>query len=874
MPGIFLKGRGSIAPDQSRPTEGPEPSFFEGAGAAFRSAFDDSNRALDMRVFSEYQALQEALVDKGYDASEWKADWTDYLDLTRSETERLINTDKLWEVVQRERQRKRGAFGGLPATREEFEKSVMNRWGAAQADAQAAGNAGIAANLTGGMAAEAFNPINYFPLPMIGGGKGFVRVVLEQAIANAGIEVVQQPFIANARERRGEELSGDEIAMNIGTAAAFGGVLGGGAKIIGDNWGAIKALPKDAQKAGWGRIAPLLPEKMRGTMEWDAIPDEMLPDLTEKLVGVDNLTPDERTAIDVMRSDNDLRKRNPFDDDPTGQVAHSETVADMMRRILAEPSPAPQPARAARVTPSALSTGTALRTGTVDTGGRAMLKRRIGIVESGGSNAAANPNSSALGKYQFIKETFTRLYKSRYGSGGLSDAQIAAKRRDPRLQEILMDDLIDYNTRVLERAGSNGSAGDLYLAHFAGAETAARLLRADRHAPASSVFSPAAVAANGSILRGKSVGEVIAWAHRKMGSDAGPAPTARIEPAQVDDGIARLEAEIADIDRQLASQDAPSIAPGSADGVARTDDADALVPFDHSAELPLPRVPLDEAERAAGLSSVTLRMTSVDDLRAALQPTAPVEMFGAVIAPRQQLLQMVASPDPKAQAVVRAVLGDNRATALVEVAEQVRSADADALPERLAAVSVVDVAAIGQWDARFRQGMEIMQLRAISARSPDAAAALPQAEARWQAQAGTDLPPDLRGDMRDALQDFMLKEDIGLPPAAIRGAAGAPSRGDAGRADGYGVTDDAGPLAENAYRAFDDPDGMGKAMVADSLDHDMRVLAKTDDTGTAERLGLDAMFRLDTGDDPRSLAEVLEAIDEEQAAIAAVRECL
>lgn len=871
MPGIVLRGRGSIAPDNSRPTEGPAPSALETMFAAGRVAEDDLSITQDLRIIDAYKSVAETLTELGEKPEDWEVGFFRSLVNTGDRVDGLYDRDAMWDAVQRLKKQRPGVLRDLPEDREAFERSVLNRGGQSQVDAATASRGPGWASLVGGSAVSLKDPANIASMAIgLGASKTLIGAIAREAATNAGVELVQQPIVARNRARRGEELTLTEAATNVAGAALIGGAVGG----VAFKWDAIKALPKEAQERVWGQIVPHLPEKLRGKMEWDAIPDDALPDVAERLIGGDNLSPDESAAIDALRRDIEVRALNPFADDPAGQVAHQETLSDAMRRILARPD-APRPAvQTPRLTPAALNTGTAVRTGTVDIGARATVKRRIGIVESGGNNAAANPNSTALGKYQFIKGTWTRLYKARYGAGGLSDAQIAAKRSDPRLQEILMDDLMDYNARVLARAGSSGNAGDLYLAHFAGAETAARLLRADRKAPASSIFPPDAIAANGSILRGKTVGEVIDWAHRKMGSQAAPEPSMRAETAPVDDTVARLEAEIADIDRQLAQPDAVPEPERVAAAIARAGEEDGLdlAPIDYSDELPLPLTPLESAEASTGISSVTLRMNSADDLRAALQPGAPEELVRAIVEPRQRLLAMASADDPEMQAVARAVLGESRADALAQIADDVRAAEPDALPDQLAAVSIADLAAIGRWQAQMQRGMDIMRMRAAADADPQASLSLAQAEARWEAQTGAELPAGLRGDQPKALVDYMLREEIGLPPPAMRGAAVADSAGVPARGDAYGVTDEPGPLAEQLYLPFDEPDGRGQGMIADSLDHDMRALA--DDAATAERLGLDTSFRLDTGDDPRTLAEVLDAIDEEQAAIAAVRECL
>lgn len=597
MPGVILRGRGSIAPEQSRPTEGPVPGFVDSVLAGFRTTEDEVSSVQEKRRFDAYIELEDSLFDMGYSYKDTRHPDIGLFGLIgggNAGPNSTPDTDRIWAAVERERTRNPAAFASLPKTRDEFDQQVLRRNGGRDADQRTLARGSAVGGFFGAVGGSATDPFNILTLPVGGGGKTVATAFLREGIANAGLELIQAPTIAQNRAKMGEDTTLADAAIDVAAAFAFGATIGGAARYGADNWATIKALPKEAQERVWGKVAPYLPEKLRGTMEWDAISDDMLPDLAEGLIGRDNLTPDERTAIEAMRRDIEVRGLNPFVDDPAGSGAHIDALGDTMARILAQPGSAP-PARATGLTPAALSTGTALRTGTVDIGGRATLKRRIGIVESGGNNAAANPNSSARGKYQFVRQTWLRLYTSRYGTGGLSEAQILAKRSDPRVQEILMDDLIDYNARVLARAGSNGSAGDLYLAHFAGAETAGRLLQADRNAPASSIFSQDAIDANPSVLKGKTVGEVIAWAHRKMGSDPGPVArgaTPVVDPA---DPVAAIDAEIADIDRQLAELDAADGPEGSALDAAPLIDPDSITPepLDYSGEIPLPKTPVE-----------------------------------------------------------------------------------------------------------------------------------------------------------------------------------------------------------------------------------------------------------------------------------------
>ncbi|MGI8390546.1 transglycosylase SLT domain-containing protein [Brucella anthropi] len=132
----------------------------------------------------------------------------------------------------------------------------------------------------------------------------------------------------------------------------------------------------------------------------------------------------------------------------------------------------------------------------------------IGHIESGLNANAKASTSSASGVFQLIDRT-----GKQYGVTNPFDA----------------DQNIDAGVR-LTRDNINGlrgatgrepTPGEIYLAHFSGLGTAQKLAATPDDAPASDVFSAAAIKANPSILAGKSAGEVKAWAERKMAKAMG-----------------------------------------------------------------------------------------------------------------------------------------------------------------------------------------------------------------------------------------------------------------------------------------------------------------------------------------------------------------
>lgn len=145
---------------------------------------------------------------------------------------------------------------------------------------------------------------------------------------------------------------------------------------------------------------------------------------------------------------------------------------------------------------------------------------RIIQVESAGKVRAKASTSSATGLGQFIDDTWLRVLQEHRPDlmRGRSRAQLLDLRFDPVLMIEMLARFTEDNAKVL---GAGYTDGDLYLAHFAGVGTARRLLRGDQRAQATTVFSASAARANPSIIPGKTIGQVRAWAATKMAKAGG-----------------------------------------------------------------------------------------------------------------------------------------------------------------------------------------------------------------------------------------------------------------------------------------------------------------------------------------------------------------
>ena len=136
-------------------------------------------------------------------------------------------------------------------------------------------------------------------------------------------------------------------------------------------------------------------------------------------------------------------------------------------------------------------------------------------IESGNRPYIKAATSSASGLYQFIRATWI-AEGGKWGSdmtqafGGLrpSEAEQLARARS----------FTEKNAAALRNAGIPINKASLYAAHFFGAGTAAKVIKADVNARTDLIAGEAATKANPSILKGKTVGQFLTWLHKKTGS--------------------------------------------------------------------------------------------------------------------------------------------------------------------------------------------------------------------------------------------------------------------------------------------------------------------------------------------------------------------
>ena len=215
-------------------------------------------------------------------------------------------------------------------------------------------------------------------------------------------------------------------------------------------------------------------------------------------------------------------------------------------------------------------------------------------VESGFDADAKSSTSSARGLYQFLDKTWMSMvkkYGDKYGMANLADQiddtghcdsasvkkQILSLRDDPEKSACLAAEYDSENKNYLaQHAGSDGSATDLYMAHFMGAGAAASFLNSMKDNPlqtAATLF-PKAAAANHNIFYGgngspKTLAQVYSGFSSKFGAgDAVASDTKSSGDSGVLNAMRALTASAADIQSSGDAQTAMASLGGASFGGA------------------------------------------------------------------------------------------------------------------------------------------------------------------------------------------------------------------------------------------------------------------------------------------------------------------
>ncbi|HEX5213316.1 MAG TPA: hypothetical protein VFW22_16445 [Pseudolabrys sp.] len=439
----------SGAPRANGPDDMPRSGFGEAVKSTFMLNTEDYAGASRRLQSAEYMPLVTALTEVNGKHS------SDYFDPQSG----MTFTNDVWNDVAELRRRNPGALSGFPASQAEFEAQQADKLKTENTrDQMIAARGPWGSNFTGGILSSLTDPVNMATAPIGGLEGGIARRIIGAGLVNAVTSLIQQPIVATERAARGEQLTLGEAAENVGSAFAGGALFHAGI----------------TEPAGA---------------------------LITRLLGSGRMTEAEQAAVHVLSREGEVNATSPFAPG-AGTEAHAQKLQSVMNGMATgvAPSPAQNPAMAPRE----------------------LLKAMIRHAENPtGDVNARNPRSSATGPDQMTDPTWIGLWKQRYGRGK-SEADILAQRADPQVRDQLMNDLLAKNSGALARAGYPQTAGNMYLMHFAGEGGGLKILRADPNTPIEQLLGARAVEAN-PFLKGRTAGDVVQWAHARMGTASSPA---------------------------------------------------------------------------------------------------------------------------------------------------------------------------------------------------------------------------------------------------------------------------------------------------------------------------------------------------------------
>lgn len=398
----------------------------------------------------------------------------------------LTDEAAFWRDLQQLRKTRPDALKDLGRDKADYDaRRVAALQQGAQDRSERMGKQGFVGNLVGGAAGSFTDPINILTLPIGGGGKTVATRIITNGLANAGVELAEQPLIGAERKAQGREFTTEERVTRVLGAGLGGAALQG----LGEGVSAAaKAIPWEYKAARALR---------------ESVPAH-------------DLTPEQAAALHVIERSEEVDASNPFRDTYDNLGAHAERVDQTVRDFSspADQTP-PRPRQRAAAKPAALAPANEFDMG------RYLARSRV--AESSGNDVAKAATSSAYGRYQFLKKTWLSSYKETYGDTGESVAQILAKRADGPTQDRVMKTFTAGNIAALRRAGLPVDEGTVYLAHFLGQRDALKVLRAAADAPLDGLVTKASRNGNKAVF-GKisSASELISWARNKMGREGAP----------------------------------------------------------------------------------------------------------------------------------------------------------------------------------------------------------------------------------------------------------------------------------------------------------------------------------------------------------------
>ncbi|MEV4934424.1 phage tail tip lysozyme [Sphingobium sp. LSP13-1-1.1] len=357
----------------------------------------------------------------------------DFASLFDTRVDRDQQERAIFDEIGAIRRRNPGFLKDAPTDLATFRRGVIDREKAARAGARdvlgrSSGFTQGAVGFAAGTWETMHDPVNIVSLPLGGGGGTIWAQAARSALVNGGLELIQQPIVAENREDLGEELTVGEAGLNTLMAAA-GGVVG---DVVIPQLG--KATVKGVGKAV-DAFTPL-DRKVAAALskaDLDGVSDADLASVFGRHVSPDLRTPDESAAIHVIEREAEIRASSPYVETPEGLDAHAARMQATMEALVKTNTPDAAPMRAIWPAPGRARlrvSGGRLANDVVSffrgKGYSEAHARGIaaGVAAEASSNhGAVNPTSGAYGLGQWLGTRKEELFK-RYGRNPTRQQQL------------------------------------------------------------------------------------------------------------------------------------------------------------------------------------------------------------------------------------------------------------------------------------------------------------------------------------------------------------------------------------------------------------------------------------------------------------------
>jgi hypothetical protein len=297
----------------------------------------------------------------------------------------------------------------------------------------------VTASLAAGAVESARGDPTFLPTMVLGGGgaTSTLQAIGRDALINGILTAGQLPIAAHNMAENDEHMTAGEAVGQVVEGAAIGGVFGGAVHLASAHVppALFKVMPESVQRRWAGKMRVGGADGSRGPLLTDVLHDmdnRELGAFAKTTIG-DRMTPDERAAGHVVDRAQEVAEASPFVHGPQGDGAHQLALVQALQAII-DGAPRDVPTRGSLLGGTSLSPAGARAARPIDLARAAVPHdivdffrakgldnaRAYGIAAGiaaearGGDHTVVNPSSGAFGLGQWLGARKAALLK-RYG---------------------------------------------------------------------------------------------------------------------------------------------------------------------------------------------------------------------------------------------------------------------------------------------------------------------------------------------------------------------------------------------------------------------------------------------------------------------------